>query len=348
MADSTIDGLPLLTSPAGADEIPTLDASAGGIVKRMPLDKALEYILNNNGAFSIAGEELKLAAAQDCNSFKLVNLAAGSADGDAVNYGQIKAWIGALGSAPGITTVSDKGAFLRLAVSSITNPAGGLYLFYWCVDTIPNTQITLSGGTPVASSGATVYFDGSVANVVNVIKDEGWVSKYFHVACRYRNLVNMTDLGPTGHLQIILPAYPDLVSQAEPEKATNLAVSILENRIYLVADKADGFALNYQLELLFDDIEDSDIVGNETGLIRFGAPIPQFTIDIPFSKAAKAYLHARILTINAVGVYAATDTVHSPVSFDTGAINESFVNYLATRLAEKIVTQGDESLKTKL
>ena len=348
MPDSTIDGLPLLTSPDGSDQIPTLDVSAGGIVKRMPLDKALEYILNNNGAFSLAEGALKLGAAQNCNSYKLINLAAGTADEDAVNYGQIKAAIGALGTAPGIVSASDKGAFLRLAVPTINTPWGGFYLFYWCVDTAPNTQITLSGGSPVASSGATVYFDGSVANVVNVIKDEGWVGKHFHVACRYRNLVNMTDLGPTGHLQITLPAYPDLVSQTEPEKATDLAVSILENRIYVVAYKAEGFALNYQLELLFDDAEETAITGNETGLIRFGAPIPQFTIDIPFSKASKAHIHARILTINAAGVYAATETVHSPVSFDAGAINESFVNYLATRLAEKIVTQSDEALKTKL
>jgi hypothetical protein len=32
MPDSTIDGLPLLTAPDGADQIPTLDVSAGGIV----------------------------------------------------------------------------------------------------------------------------------------------------------------------------------------------------------------------------------------------------------------------------------------------------------------------------
>lgn len=348
MPDSTIDGLPLLNSPEGVDLIPTQDVSAGGTVKRMPLSRALEYILNNNGAFSVTGEELKLGAAQNCNFYKLINLAAGTADEDAVNYGQIKAWIGALGTAPGIVTAADKGAFLRLVVPTINTPWGGLYLFYWCVDTSPNTQITLSGGSPVASSGATIYFDGSVANVVNVIKDEGWVGKYFHAVCRYRNLVSMTDLGSTGHLHIGLPAYSDIINQFNPEKATNLAVSILENRIYVVADKAVGFALNYQLELLFDDADDTEITGNEAGLIRFGAPIPQFTIDIPFSKAAKTHIHARILTINAMGVYTATETVHTPLSFDAGAINESFVNYLATRLAEKIVTQSDEALKAKL
>lgn len=347
MPDSTVSNLPLLSNPEGADLIPTGDVSAGGVLKRMPLDKAMQYILDNE-AFTALGGALKLNAAQNCNAHKLINLAPGTADADALNYSQLKAWIGALDTTPGITSISDRGAFLRLVVSSVTNPPGGLYMFYWCVDGNANTQITLSGGTPVASSGATIYFEGSVANVANVVKDGGWQSKHFHCACAYRNLNNITSLGPTGHLQISSPAFPDIIATDDPDPVKNASLGCKSNRLVLLAKPIpEAFAVQYLAEILVDDKEYNEIMGNEPALIRIGSPLPDFSWDLTLAQTTSLYAHARILTVSPTGKTAVTDTLHVPISFDSDALSDHLLNYLAARVSEKVVTASGEYLKIK-
>lgn len=350
MPDSTIDQLPLLSDPALGDYIACLDSSASNTVKRLLLAKMMELLHRSDPAFTTEGGEIKLLASLNGNGFKIAGIASGSEDDDAVKYSQVKPGFQSLAAVtPATPTISDRGAFLRVAVSSINNPWGGFYLFYWCVDTIASGTISLVGGVPTASSGATVYFDGSVSNVVNVIKDSGWVGKYFHVMVQYRNLSSISSGSGTGHLQLVSPGYADLINETAPEAVTESAMSIIDNRIYITANKASNLVVGvqYQLELLFDSDSSTVITGNEPGLVRMAGYEPSFTYDIPLSIGKYNYAHARILTANLMGSKSAGETVHGSLSLDGSIISDTLMNYVALRMAEKVVTQADEPLKFK-
>ncbi len=350
MADSLIQNLPLQSAPAAGDLLVSADVSASNAVKKLSLQSVMEFVLSGNAVFDGASGAFKLLAKQDCNGYKLENMAAGSAAGDAVRWGQVSPAFQALtGVTPTVPVVSDKGAFFRVAVSTITNPGYGFYLFYWCIDTSPSATISLVSDNPVASSGATVYFDGSIANVVNIIKDSGLMSKYLHVAVRYRNLGSISAISPTGHHHIGLPGFGDIVTETEPERVADAALSMAQNRLYLKADLPAVRALGetYQAELLFDDQADTRLTGNEEGLVRMSSTDPIFTYDIPLSSAGFAYVHGRILTVSLKGIRAACKTAHTTLSLDGSLISNGLIDYLAARLAEKLVTSSDEALKAK-
>ncbi|GAB1366029.1 hypothetical protein MASR1M36_09000 [Candidatus Cloacimonadaceae bacterium] len=350
MADSTIQGLPSLTSPALDDLILMADKSDSYVPKKVENSKLRDLVLNNNSGFNIASGHLSLNSWMDANGMQIKNLGDPSADNDAVNYGLAKdALMGLSSITPAAPNVSDKGAALRISTSTISNPWGGFYMFYWCVDTSPSTTFSLSGDSPVASSGAAVSFDGSVANLVNVIKDSGWVGKYFHCCVRYRNIKSLSALSGTGHLQIINPAYGDLIGTALPDLARNPSLSQVDNRLCLEAELPVNrdFGVIYTLQLLFDDQADTVIQGNEPGLVQISSRIPSFTYDIPLSLGSYKYAHARVVSVSLAWSQQATDTVHSLLEIDPGAISETLINYFAARLSEKLVTNDDVPLRTK-
>lgn len=160
-------------------------------------------------------------------------------------------------------------------------------------------------------------FDGSVANIVNVIKDSGWVGKYVHCALRYRNIKSLSALSATGHLLISLPAYGDIINSSLPDVARGLSISSAGNRLFIEADLPEppSPGASYQLELLFDDYAGTIIAGNETGLIRTSSYDPSFTYDIPLSLNKLDYVHARIVSVSLTGSKQATDTVHTSLAF---------------------------------
>lgn len=346
-SDSTLQALPELTTLDLLDLLLIADTSDSYNPKKVKITTLISYFLNNNNSFNISGGAFKLLAAMNANSLKINNLAAGTADTDAVNYSQVKEAVMELS---GITlntpTATDIGEAIRIRVDPVLNPWGGFYQFYWCVDTQANTVLTLSGGNVTASSGATVYFEGSIAQIVSVIKDVGWAGKKFHFAVFYRNIKHSTPLSATGHLAISETSATDML-KALPIKSENISLTNVDNRLYIRGEVNPATAPGsmYILQLLFDDVEKTKIVGTEEGLITAASAYPVFTYDIPLSLGKFTYVHSRIVTTNLVGQTEGTETVHSPLYIDTKVISETLINYLADRLAEKLVTQDDMPLK---
>ncbi len=351
MEDSLVQGLAPIVSPALADLLLLIDESDSYAPTKMSLEQMRDFVLQNEVSITTSGGYLKLLRYMNANSMQIKNLANGTADGDAVNYGQVKEGFQSLGSgSPGSMSIaSEQASYLRLAATQIINPWGGFYLFYWCVDTYSNTTLSVVGANVVASSGAAVNFDGSVGNIVNVIKDSGWVGKYFHVAFRYRNLKSITGISGTEHRLLSLPSLSDVINADDPAEAINLAVNLLENRLYITAETpaVNVAGVSYMMELLFDNETNTDILGTETGLIKLTAPEPVFTYDLPISLAKYGYAHVRILSRTLNGYTKATDTKHHSVTIDGNVISDSLVAYIAARVAEKVVTNSDESLKVK-
>lgn len=350
MDDSLLQNLPLMTEPQGIDLLFSADASAGYAPKRLPLETAMLYVLTDNPAFALVDEILTLKGRLDCGGFKITNLAGGAGDSDAVNYAQIKDMILPLTEvSPERPGVSEIGNYLRVSTSTITAPFGGFYLFYWCVDTQENTEMSISGGSVVASSGATVNFDGSVANIVNVIKNTGWVGKYFHVACRYRNIKYFSPLSPTGHKHILAAAYTDVVTSNKPPAAATPSLSIIDNALCLTA-QIPGEALfgqAYRAEILLDNDAETEITGAEPGLITLHSSIPSFRYDIPISKGKYDFAHARIVSTSLANNEEAGDTLHTTLVLDSDLIDDSFLNFLALKMSERMQTQQGEPLKPK-
>lgn len=351
MADSTIQGLPSLGSPALDDLIIMADKSDSYAPKKVENTYLRNLILNNNAGFSLASGRLSLLNWMDANGLQIKNLGTPSADTDALNYGLAKDALMSLASiTPDAPSISDQGAAIRLSTATISNPWGGFYMFYWCVDTSPSTTFSLAGDSPVASSGAAVNFDGSIANLVNVIKGSGWIGKYFHCCVRYRNIKSLSGLSGTGTLQISMPAYGDIISSSNPEIVRNLSLNKGDNnRLYIVAELSSNPTpgATYTLQMLFDNEEETAIVGNEPGLIQQSSALPIFSYDIPLSLGGFSRVHARIMSVSLTGQSAATSTVHNGLEISSSAISESLVNYLAERLAEKLTTSDDMPLKTK-
>jgi len=348
--DSLLQNLPLMTDPGPNDLLLAADASAAYSPKRLPLETAMQMILGDNPAFSLEDGILTLKGRMDCAGFKLTSLASGTNDTDAVNYAQVKDMIIPLTEvAPGVPGVSEIGNFLRVSTSTISQPFGGFYLFYWCVDSLENTGLSLSGGSVVASSGATVYFDGSVANIVNVIKNSGWTGKYFHVAVRYRNIKYFSPLSATGHKHILQAAYVDMVTDNKPPAAREPSLSIIDNGLCLAAERAEGelCGQSYRAEILLDNDAETMITGLEPGLITLHSNTPVFRYDIPISKGKYGYAHGRIVSTSFTKVEDSTQTLHVSLVLDNDIIDDSFLNFLALKMSERMQTQQGEPLKPK-
>ncbi len=347
--DSTIQGLQTLSAPALIDLLVCADASDSYEPKQIEITVLRDLILSSNSAFEIASGKLKLKDYLNANNKQIRALSAGTENDYAVNYAQVKEAIMSLaGVTPATPNISELGAFLRLSTTTVSDPWGGFYLFYWCVDNFSNTTMDLSGTSVVASSGATVNFDGSVANIVNIVKDSGWYGNYLHVAVRYRNIKSISPLSGTAHYEVATPGVNDLISEYIPKVVDNPAISKGENRLYITSDPVEGVGISYVCQLLFDDAAETSITGNEAGLIELSGKNPKFTYDMPLNVGNYSFVHARIISVSLLGESVACDTIHNTVDISGDLLSDTLVNYFAARLAEKLVTQDDTSLKIKV
>lgn len=347
--DSTIQGLQTLSAPALIDLLVCADASDSYEPKKLEITVLRDLILNSSSAFEIASGKLKLKDYLNANNKQIRALSAGTENDYAVNYAQVKEAIMSLaGVTPATPNISEMGAFMRLSTTTVIDPWGGFYLFYWCVDNFSDTSISVSGNNVVASSGATVIFDGSVANIVNIVKDSGWLGRYLHVAVRYRNIKNISPISGTAHFTVLVPGVNDLISDYVPKAVDMATISKSENRLYISADPVEGVGVSYVCQLLFDDAADTTIAGNETGLIELSGKNPKFTYDMPLNVGNYSYVHARIISVSMLGASVACDTIHNTVDISGNLLSDTLVNYFAARLAEKLVTQDDTNLKLKV
>lgn len=130
MADSTLQNLPLMASPALADLLLAADVSESNTPKKLDITKLRDLILNNNAGFTTLGGQLKLITWMNANSLQLKNLAAATVDNDAVNYYQVKDAIMSLGGiTPGTPSLSDKGAFCALQPAPLPIPGVAFICF---------------------------------------------------------------------------------------------------------------------------------------------------------------------------------------------------------------------------
>jgi hypothetical protein len=347
--DSTIQALPALINPALEDFLLGVDSSDSFEPKKLGLDKLMKLILEGNSVFT-ADSSFTLKANLDANGHKLINLHSAAQDNDAVALHQVKPMIQSLSElVPSGLTASDRGAFIRVMCSTINAPWGGFYMFYWCLDDSPSTSIDQVGADIVASSSAIVNFDGSVANVVNVPKAEAWQGKYFHYAVRYRNMVSMSPLSATGHILVQSPSYSDIISDNKPDAPSNQSLVVNQNRIIVTADPPPYAAIGllYRFEILMNNSHDTNIQGNEEGLITAISRSPRFAYDLPLGQGHHSYVHARITCLSLMNKSSDASTIHCPVNLDVNLFNENYLNYLAIKMAEKIQTQDGQPLAAK-
>ena len=348
--DSTLQALPTLSAPALQDFILAADTSDSYAPKKLPLEYLMQLILSSSSAFEVQGSTLYLKQALDANGNKIINLPGASNPGDAVPYSQISPLIKSLDYlTPAAPSASDRETFIRVACPTITDPFGGFYLFYWCLDSSPSTQITLSGGSIVASSGATINFDGSVANIVNIAKDAGMQGRYFHVAIRYRNFNHLSNISPTGHLLVTAPTLGDLFNSSHAPVPRNNSLVAIKNRIYInaVPDPDTPPGCSYIAEILFDTSGKTEITGTESGLLRISSSIPSFSSDVPLMQSQSPWVHARIASVSIFGFESFTDTMHCELGYDVDFINDQFLNLMAKKMSDMIQTQNGEPLTIK-
>ena len=348
--DSTIQDLPTLSAPVLQDFLLAADTSDSYEPKKLPLDKLMELILSSSTAFDVQGSTLYLKQNMDAGGNKIINLPGASNPGDAVPYVQISPLIKSLDYiTPGAPSASDRGSFIRITCPTIVDPFGGFYLFYWCLDSFPSTQITISGGSVVASSGATINFDGSVANIVNSPKDPGMQNSYFHVAVRYRNFNYLSNISLTGHLLVQNPVLGDVIKSEEAPRPRNYSLVALMNRLSINAEPGPDTppGCSYLAEILFNSSDSTEITGTEDGLVRISSNSPQFSYDVPLMQSQSLWAHARIASVSMFGIKTFTETMHCRLLYNANFINEEFINLMAIKMAEKIQTQDGQPLAAK-
>jgi len=311
----------------------------------------MELILGTSDAFLVEGATLFLKNNMDANGNTIINLPAASDDSAAVPYSQVSHLIKSLDHiTPGAPTAVDKRSFIRVACPTITDPFGGFYLFYWCTDSSASTQITISGNSVVASSGATINFDGSVANIVNVIKDKGLEGSYFHVAVRYRNFNHLSNLSVTGHLLVEVPTAEDiLINHEDAPLPRNESMVIGKNRIFINANPGPLTppGCSYIAQILFDSSPLTKISGTEANLVRISSSTPAFSYDVPLMQSQYPWVHARIASVSIFGIETFTPTMHSALDYSVDFINDAFLNLMAHKMADMIQTQAGEPLAAK-
>lgn len=350
--DKMLHELEESATPVLADLVFTADSTANYEPKKLLLQALMELFLAQNPVIQVADDgTFGLKNPLDARGKKIHNLPKGADTKDAVRYDQISHMIQNLDAViPTPPSVSDQSAFLRLITSSITEPFGGFYLFYWCIDERENTQITRDGGSIVADSGATIYFEGSVANLANVPKSAAWRGKYFHCMVCYRNSKFLTPASPTSHHYIRKASPIDLINEDVPTVPTNQALSIQNNQVIIGADalsESSSVGISYRFDILLNDAAETTIGGNEAALITFYSSTPRFVYDIPFAQTAKSYAHVRICAVSAYGRASASGTLHAPLSFDSSLFNEDLLDYLALKISEKVQTQDGTPLTAK-
>ncbi len=348
--DSTLQALPTLSSPALQDFLLAADASDSYEPKKLPLDKLMQLILSSSSAFEVQDSTLYLKQSMDANGNKIINLPGASNPGDAVPYVQISPLIKSLDYlTPAAPSAQDRHSFIRVACPTILDPFGGFYLFYWCLDSSPSTQITISGGSVVASSGATINFDGSVANIVNIPKDAGMQGSYFHVAVRYRNFNYLSNMSSTGRLLVTAPTLGDIFKNNDAPAPKNSSLVAEKNRLSINAEPGPDTppGCSYIAEILFNSSDKTEISGTEAGLVRISSNSPSFSYDVPLMQSQSPWVHARIASVSMFGIKSYTDTMHCELRYDADFINEDFLNLMASKMAEKIQTQDGQPLAAK-
>ncbi|HOF59457.1 MAG TPA: hypothetical protein PK433_03515 [Candidatus Cloacimonadota bacterium] len=348
--DSTIPGLSTLSLPELLDLLLVCDTSASYEAKKMTLQSLVNLVYSSSPAFDINADRLRLKQALNANQKKISNLAGGDADQDAVAYSQVSPMIRTLNRlTPATPSISDKGSFLKILVSTINDPFGGFYLFYWCLDNSASTQLTVSGNTVVASSGTSVYFEGSVANVANLPKMEGMTGQYFHVAVRYRNFQNLSNISSTAHIRIETSIFEDLFVEKDPEPPADSSLTVIQNRLYInaVPSEENPPGTSYIAEILFNEQAKYAITGTEEGRLQISSSAPRFTYDLPLMCSKSLHVHVRIAAVTLSGTRAFTDTMSEQLSFDVNIVNDEFLAMMAARMAERIVTSNGEGLVVK-
>jgi hypothetical protein len=201
----------------------------------------------------------------------------------------------------------------------------------------------------VASSGATINFDGSVANIVNIPKDAGMQGSYFHVAVRYRNFNYLSNMSPTGRLLVTAPTLGDIFKNNDAPAPKNSSLVAENNRLSINAEPGTDTppGCSYIAEILFNNYDKTEISGTEAGLVRISSNSPSFSYDVPLMQSQSPWVHARIASVSMFGIKSYTDTMHCELRYDADFINEDFLNLMASKMAEKIQTQDGQPLAAK-
>lgn len=348
--DSTIQALPSMSAPLPDDLMLIVDTSDAFEAKKISIEALTNYLFSSSPAFNIQNQKITLKQPLDAASNKIINLTAGDNDNDAVNYATVAPMIKSLDSiTPALPTITDNGSTVKASTIPIADPPGGFYLFYWCVDSSIDTQISVSGQNVTSSSNAPVHFDGSVANVCSIPKIADMNGKYLHIAIRYRNFSSLSKLSNTATLLIPnTTTIQDLIS-VNVAAPSNLTISKFENKIFLKATppEASQPGTSYIAEIVFNDLSSYTITGNETPLIRIMASSPIFTYDLPLLQAQFSHCHARVGTLSFNSNIAFTTTASSDTSYDPTYIQESFLSLIADRMSERLQVEGGQNLIVK-
>jgi hypothetical protein len=350
MADSTIQALQTLT-PAKQDLILAVDQSDSYGAKKLTLEALMNFVLGNSAAFDISNGRLRLQNSLNANGKKITGLAAGEQPGDAVNYGTVSHLVEQLTEvSPDAPTIEEYGSHLRVSTTAIDAPSGGSYLFYWCVDQLASTELTVSGGAVVSGTG-TVYCEGSVANVANILKTAGLVGRYLHVAVRYRNSQHVSPISATKHHLLSTGIFEDVFSDSMVvPPPTELSVVADDNLLVISASPGADVppGTRYCAEIVMSNDNDYDVVGSEYNLIRLASYAPDFAYEIPVSASKYTYAHVRVLAVAPNGAQGATKTVSAGYTYYSGNIlDDALLGAIATAVADCLQTAGGEALVKK-
>jgi hypothetical protein len=350
MADSTIQALQTLT-PAKQDLVLVVDQSDSYGAKKLTLEALMNFVLGNSAAFDISNGRLRLQNSLNANGKKITGLAAGEQPGDAVNYGTVSHLVEQLTEvSPDAPTIEEYGSHLRVSTTAIDAPSGGSYLFYWCVDQLASTELTVSGGAVVSGTG-TVYCEGSVANVANILKTAGLVGRYLHVAVRYRNSQHVSPISATKHHLLSTGIFEDVFSESlDVKPPAELSLVTENNRLVISANPGDDVppGTMYYAEIVMNNEDNYDVQGNEYCLIRLASYTPEFTYEVPVSASKWAYAHVRVLAVAPNGAQGATETVSAGYTYYSGNIlDDALLGAIATAVADCLQTAGGEALVKK-
>lgn len=347
--DSTLLALPALLQPQKEDILLVCDHSAGYDAKKMSLDALIELVYASSDAFDVTPDGLTLKQNLDANHHKITNLQAGISNQDAVNYGQVKHLLQDLEGVD-VTTPSIKevGAYIEVGTAPVTTPAGGFYIYYWCVDDSPSTQISLEGAGVVASSGAPIQLDSAVANIVKIPKSAGMKDQYFHVAVRYRNMGSLSALSSTVTVQLDTSIFEDVFSPLTFLPPTNLSAWEEKGTLYIKANPAEGGhpGTTYRAELLFAKGEPRVVQGNEADLITLVSHDPVFAYNLPMWSAGEFYASVRIAAVSVAGhrVYSAQVNVLCDLRFSVILQDDKTLEDLASVIGGMLQTVSGEPL----
>lgn len=350
--DSTLQGLPTLITPAKLDLIFVADQSDAYEAKKLTLETLCDMVLASAPCIDASGANLRLKGAMDADHNKITNLQAGTATQDAVNFGQVRHLLQDLDTiVPDTPDIRECGAHIEVSTSPVTSPAGGFYLYYWCVDGSASTQIALEGESVVASSGAEIHLDSAVAPIVNIPKLAGMKGKYFHVAVRYRNMGSLSSPSATATYGLVLDIFEDIFTTEPISPPSSPSISVIDNHLYINADPAADAqpGTTYLAELLFRKGEPCAITGNEVDLITLSSHTPNFVYNLTMDVEDGYFVSVRVAAVTVTGRRSYSDIGATGCKYDCIGLfkDEKALDMMASVLAELLQTAGGEPLVKK-